>query len=368
LADRHPRRRRLRHADHALIDGHAGAPLARGRHAPDSPFINDHSNQDMGLSLTRRDLGRTGLKISPLVFGGNVLGWTVNQKTSFDILDAFLGHGFNAIDTADVYTAWVPGNRGGESETIIGNWLKARPAARNKVVILTKVGSATDGTPLKGGLSQKWILEAADRSLARLGVDAIDVYLSHWSDGSVPVSETLGAYEKLLKTGKIKSIGASNVNAEQLASALATARDENLPGYQVVQPEYNLYSRGTYDGALRDLCIEQSLGVVTYYSLAAGFLSGKYRSNDDLGTSVRGARMARYLNPRGAAVLEALDRVAEARSATPAEVSLAWLMAREGVTAPIASATRIAHVESFAKAAGMKLTPEEMTLLDKAGA
>jgi aryl-alcohol dehydrogenase-like predicted oxidoreductase len=184
----------------------------------------------------------------------------------------------------------------------------------------------------------------------------------------VPVSETLGAYETLLKAGKIKSIGASNVNAEQLASALATARHENLPSYQVVQPEYNLYSRTTYDGPLRDLCMAEGLGVVTYYSLAAGFLSGKYRSSDDFGKSVRGTRMGRYLNPRGAAILEALDRVAEARSATLAEVALAWLMSREGVTAPIASATQVAQVESFAKAADMKLMPDEMDLLDRAGA
>jgi aryl-alcohol dehydrogenase-like predicted oxidoreductase len=335
---------------------------------PVVPFMNDHSNQDMELSLIRRALGRTGLTISPLVFGGNVLGWTVDEKTSFDILDAFLDHGFNAIDTADVYTAWVPGNRGGESETIIGNWLKARPAARDKVVIFTKVGSALDGTPQQGGLSQKWILEAADRSLARLGVDAIDVYFSHWPDDSVPVSETLGAYDMLLKAGKIRSIGASNLNAEHLTLALATARDENLPGYQVVQPEFNLYSRATYDGPLRDLCMAENLGVVTYYSLASGFLSGKYRSKDDFGKSVRGTRMARYFNPRGAAILEALDRIAEARSATPAEVALAWLIAREGVTAPIASATRITQVKSFANAASMNLKPDEIAMLDQAGA
>ena len=318
--------------------------------------------------MEKRTLGTTGLKISPLVFGGNVLGWTVDQKTSFDILDAFVDYGFNAIDTADVYTAWVPGNQGGESETIIGNWLKARPAVRDKVVIFTKVGSATDGTPQKGGLSKKWILDAADRSLARLGVDAIDVYFSHWPDESVPVSETLGAYETLLKAGKIRSIGASNLDAEQLTSALATAREKNLPGYQVVQPEYNLYSRATYEGPMRDLCMAESLGVVTYYSLAAGFLSGKYRSNQDLGKSVRGKRMGRYLNTRGAAILDALDRVAQARSATPAEVALAWLMAKQGVTAPIASATRVDQVESFARAAGMKLAIDEMAALDGAGA
>ena len=211
-------------------------------------------------------------------------------------------------------------------------------------------------------------MDAADRSLARLGVDAIDVYFSHWPDESVPVSETLGAYETLLKAGKIRSIGASNLDAEQLTSALATAREKNLPGYQVVQPEYNLYSRATYEGPMRDLCMAESLGVVTYYSLAAGFLSGKYRSNQDLGKSVRGTRMGRYLNPRGAAILDALDRVAQARSATPAEVALAWLMAKQGVTAPIASATRVDQVESFARAAGMKLAIDEMAALDGAGA
>jgi aryl-alcohol dehydrogenase-like predicted oxidoreductase len=318
--------------------------------------------------LNKRNLGNTGLMISPLVFGGNVLGWTVDEKSSFEILDALLDHGFNTIDTADVYTAWVPGNKGGESETIIGNWLKARPAARDKVVIFTKVGSGTDGTSRAGGLSEGWILDAADRSLARLGTDAIDVYFSHWPDAITPNAETLSAYEKLLKAGKIKAIGASNFTAEQLASALTVARDANLPGYQVVQPEYNLYSRDTFEGDLRDLCIANGLGVVTYYSLAAGFLSGKYRSRDDFGKSARGSRMTRYFNARGWAILDELDRITEAHSATAAEVSLAWLMAREGVTGPIASATSVGQVESFAKAAGIKLTADEIAALDVAAA
>jgi aryl-alcohol dehydrogenase-like predicted oxidoreductase len=318
--------------------------------------------------VEKRDLGNTGLKIMPLVFGGNVFGWTIDEKTSFRVLDAFIDHGFNAIDTADVYTAWVPGNKGGESETIIGNWLKARPGVRDEVIIFTKVGCSPDGGPQPEGLSEKWILQAVDQSLARLGVDVIDLYFSHWPDGTTSSSDTLNAYAKLLKAGKIKSIGASNLNAEQLAAALQVSRDEGLPSYQVLQPEYNLYNRATYDGALRDLCLKEGLGVVTYYSLAAGFLSGKYRSKDDLGQSVRGARIASYLNPRGEAILAALDGVAAGHSAKPSEVALAWLMMREGVTAPIASATRVDQVASFAKAAELNLTPDEIAALDTAGA
>lgn len=316
--------------------------------------------------MNKRELGKTGLMISPLVLGGNVFGWTVDENASFAILDAFVDCGFNAIDTADIYAAWVAGNKGGESEMIIGNWLKTRPAVRDKVIVFTKVGS-TDGAARKGGLSEERILEAADRSLRRLGVDAIDVYFSHWPDDTVAAGETLGAYDKLLKAGKIKSIGASNFSAGQLASALAVARAENLPAYQVVQPEYNLHSRETFDGALRDLCIANRLGVVTYYSLAAGFLSGKYRSTDDFGKSARGSRMTRYFNARGWAILDALDRIAEAHSATPAEVSLAWLMAREGVTAPIASATSMQQVKSFATAAAIKLSAEEIATLARTG-
>lgn len=314
-----------------------------------------------------RALGKTGLSIAPLVLGGNVFGWTLDEKRSFEVLDAFLAHGFNAIDTADAYSTWVPGNSGGESETIIGKWLKNRPDARNKAVIFTKVGSDM-GKPGQKGLSERWILEAVEGSLSRLGVDSIDVYFSHWHDPEIRYEETLRAYEKLLKAGKVKAIGASNHDAAQLSAALSVSKEHDLPRYEVLQPDYNLYDRGSYDGALRDLCIKEGLGVVTYYSLASGFLTGKYRSKTDLAQSKRGQGVAKYLNARGEAILKALDEVAARHSAQPADVALAWLIAREGVTAPIASATSPAHVEGFAKAAELKLSTEDIEALDKASA
>ncbi|MCL2899272.1 aldo/keto reductase [Brenneria tiliae] len=317
--------------------------------------------------MEKRKLGNTGLTIAPLVFGGNVFGWTIDEKTSFDVLDAFVDHGFNAIDTADVYSAWVPGNKGGESETIIGKWLKARPGAREKVTLFTKVG-ADLGQPDQKGLSARWIAQAVEDSLKRLGIDAIDLYFSHWPDAETPYEETLGAYEKLLKAGKVKAIGASNLNASQLSDALQAARNAGLPSYQVLQPEYNLYDRGAYDGALRDLCIKEGLGVVTYYSLASGFLSGKYRSKDDLPQSQRGESVAKYLTERGSAILDTLDTVSARQNVRPAEVALAWLIQREGVTAPIASATSTAQVESFARAVSLTLSHADIAELDAASA
>jgi aryl-alcohol dehydrogenase-like predicted oxidoreductase len=317
--------------------------------------------------MNRRALGKTGLAISPLVFGGNVFGWTADEKTSFDLLDAFLDAGFNAIDTADVYTAWVPGNSGGESETVIGNWLKARPGARERVAIFTKVGSGLDGRPKPGGLSAPSIRESVEQSLRRLGVDAIDVYFSHWPDDRVPPAETLQTYEALLQAGKIKAIGASNFDAQRLSEALEVSAQEGIPAYGVLQPEYNLYTRRTFEDDLLPLCLSRDIGVVPYYSLAAGFLTGKYRTEADFGKSVRGSRMSRFLDERGKAILRALDQVAEARSATQAEIALAWLMAKDGVTAPIVSATRLEQVEEFARAASLRLTLEDMTDLDRAG-
>ncbi|KAF7598186.1 MAG: alcohol dehydrogenase [Candidatus Dactylopiibacterium carminicum] len=316
--------------------------------------------------MEKRLLGRTGLAISPIVFGGNVFGWTIDEKSSFDVLDVFVDLGFDAIDTADVYSAWAPGNRGGESETIIGRWLKARPGMRDKVKIFTKVGSDM-GVPGHKGLSEKWILQAVEDSLTRLGIDCIDLYFSHWPDAT-PYEETLGAYDKLLKTGKIRSIGASNLDATQLGKALDVSKLHGLPAYQVLQPEYNLYDRSRFDGALRDLCIAQGVGVVTYYSLASGFLSGKYRSTEDLGQSARGAGIGKYLDARGLKILAALDLVAARHEAAPAEVALAWLIARSGVSAPIASATRRAHVESFARAAALRLDAEDLAGLEQASA
>lgn len=312
--------------------------------------------------MQTRALGRTGLSIAPIVFGGNVLGWTIDEAQSFRVLDAFVDHGFNAIDTADVYSRWAPGNQGGESETILGRWLKARPGMKDRVTIFTKVGSDMGG-PGQKGLSERWILAGAEASLRRLGVEAIDLYFSHWPDAATPQAETLGAFAKLIAQGKVKAIGASNQDAALLGEALALA-ETGLPAYQVLQTEYNLYSRSTFEGPLADLCRARGIGVVTYYALASGFLSGKYRSEADFGQSARGGGMAKYLNPRGLRLLDALGRVAEAHGASRAEVALAWLIQAADVTAPIASATSVAQVESFARAAALRLSAEDLAALD----
>ena len=316
--------------------------------------------------MNKRPLGRSGLQIAPMVFGGNVFGWTVDQATAFTLLDRFIDAGLDAIDPAEVYSTWVPGNQGGESETIIGNWLKADPARREKTVIITKVGSqmASD----RKGLSAKWIVTAAEDSLRRLQTDRIDLYLSHRPDPDTPVEETLRAYEQLIAQGKVRAIGASNLDATQLREALAVASEKSLPRYEVQQPEYNLYDRAGYETGLRELCIAEGQGVITYYSLASGFLSGKYRSTSDLGKSVRGQGIARYLDARGLKILQALDTVAASHDATPAEVALAWLIAREGVTAPIASATTIEQLDSLVRATRLALTVADTALLDNASA
>jgi aryl-alcohol dehydrogenase-like predicted oxidoreductase len=313
--------------------------------------------------MVRRPLGETGFSTAPLVLGGNVFGWTIDEPASFDVLDAFVDHGFNAIDTADVYSAWEAGNSGGESETILGNWLKARPGVRDKVLLFTKVGSDMGG-PDKKGLSEAWIAKAVEDSLRRLQTDRIDIYFSHWPDEGVPYEVTLGAFRKLVEAGKVRAIGASNLDASQLAAALAVSKRDGLPAYQVLQPEYNLYDRGSYDGPLRKLCMSEGLGVVTYFSLASGFLAGKYRSKADLGKSKRGEDVGKYLDDRGFRILHALDQVSQRQAAEPAQVALAWLMGRQGVTAPIASATRPAHVEAFAKAAALELSAEDLVALE----
>lgn len=316
--------------------------------------------------MALRSLGTTGLQIPALVFGGNVFGWTVDEKQSFSLLDALLERGLTAIDTADVYSAWAPGNAGGESESIIGKWLAAHPGARDKVTLFTKVGSDL-GQPGKKGLSARWIEQAVEDSLRRLQTDYIDLYFSHWPDADTPYEETLGAYEKLLKAGKIRAVGASNLNAEQLAESLNVADAKGLPRYQVLQPEYNLYDRDGFEGALQDLTVRENIGVVTYYSLASGFLSGKYRSENDLGQSQRGSGIAKYLNPRGFAIIDALDAVAAKHQVKPAEVALAWLIHQPGVTAPIASATKVAHIDSFATALSLNLSTDDIAALTKAG-
>lgn len=312
--------------------------------------------------MTTRELGNTGIHIAPLVFGGNVFGWTADKQRSFELLDRFVDAGFNAIDTADMYSTWVPGNQGGESETIIGQWLASR-GNRDGVVLFTKVGmEMPDGQ----GLSASWIEQSIENSLRRLQTDYVDVYFSHIHDNDVPVEETLQAYDKLIRAGKVRTVGASNHTAEQLDAALKAADSNSLPRYRVLQPEYNLHDRASYDGPLRDLAMQQGMGVVTYFSLASGFLSGKYRSDADLGKSARGGAIERYLTPRGMQILDALDEVAETHNATPAEVALAWLMARPGVTAPIASATRIQQLDSLVRSSQLALTDRDLSRLDQA--
>ncbi len=313
--------------------------------------------------MQKRRLGRTDLEIAPLVLGGNVFGWTADEKTSFDILDRFVDAGLNAIDTANSYSRWVPGNKGGESETIIGKWMKSR-GNRDKVVVITKVGS--DMGQGKTDLSAAHIAKAVEDSLARLQVDAIDLYLSHWPDEAVPYDETLGAYQKLLEQGKIRWCGASNLDAGQLEASLRVASQRKLPRYEVLQPEYNLYDRSSFDGPLRDLCIREGIGVITYFSLAKGFLSGKYRGRADLGKSPRGGDIAAYLNPRGERILAALDAVSARNAASQAEVALAWIMAQRGVTAPIASATTVEQTDSLIRAAALKLGADDIRELDQA--
>jgi aryl-alcohol dehydrogenase-like predicted oxidoreductase len=315
--------------------------------------------------LQKRRLGQTDLSIAPLVLGGNVFGWTADEKTAFDLLDRFAGAGLNAIDTADAYSRWVPGNTGGESETIIGKWMKSR-GNRDKIVVITKVGS--DMGQGKKDLSAAHIERAVEASLKRLQTDVIDLYLSHWADPTTPYEETLGAYQKLLAAGKVRHIGASNLDAGQLRAALDVASLRGLPRYAVLQPEYNLYDRSSFDGPLHDLCAAEGIGVITYFALAKGFLSGKYRTEADLGKSVRGGGVKDYLNARGMRILAALDTVSARHSASQAEVALAWVAARPGVTAPIASATTIDQMDSLVRAASLKLAAEDMAALDKASA
>jgi len=308
-----------------------------------------------------RPLGRTRLAIAPVVFGGNVFGWTADKKTSFELLDRFTGAGFNAIDTANSYQTWVPGNTG-MSETIIGEWMSAR-GKRNEIVLITKVGS--DIGQGKKDLSASHIATAVEESLRRLRTDRIDVYFSHWHDPTTPYAETLGAYDKLIKAGKVRAIGASNHDATQLKDALTVADAEGLPRYGALQPEYNLMDRAGFDGPLRDLAIAENLGVITYFALARGFLTGKYRSKDDLGQSPRGGSIDRYFTARGFAILGTLDVIAAKYDVKQADIALAWIMAREGITAPIASATSLAQLESLINAANITLDKEDLAELDR---
>jgi aryl-alcohol dehydrogenase-like predicted oxidoreductase len=315
--------------------------------------------------MQKRALGKTGLSIAPLVFGGNVFGWTADEKTSFALLDAFVDAGFDAIDTADVYSRWVPGNSGGESETIIGSWLARSKVSRDKVVIVTKVGS--DMGQGRRDLGKRWIMEAVENSLRRLKTDHIDLYLSHWPDPDTPYEETLEAHAALVKEGKVRAFGASNLDAAQLQASFDAADAAGLPRYAALQPEYNLYDRAGFEGPLAELCRKEEIGVITYYSLASGFLSGKYRSASDTEGRARGGGIKKYLDAKGMAILAALDKVAAETGAAPAEIALAWLMAKPAVTAPIASATSLAQLESLTRASELVLTADQMALLDAAG-
>ena len=310
-----------------------------------------------------RELGHSGLHVAPLALGGNVFGWNVDEKVSFALLDAFVEAGFNLVDTADMYSSWAPGNRGGESETIIGRWLQ-RSGKREQVVLATKVAKWAE----RPGLSADNIAAAIDDSLRRLHTDVVDLYQAHEDDESVPLEETLGAFARLIEAGKVRANGASNYSATRLREALQISADYHLPRYESLQPEYNLYDRAGYEAELEPLAREQELGVIGYYALARGFLSGKYRSAADAGKSrVRGGEVAaQYLNPRGLRILTALDDVAASHTATPAQVALAWLIARPGITAPIVSATRVEQLHDVLAAARLQLSAQDIAQLDAA--
>jgi aryl-alcohol dehydrogenase-like predicted oxidoreductase len=313
--------------------------------------------------MERRLLGRSGLKVSPLAFGGNIFGWTVDERTSFKLLDAFVDAGFNLIDTADVYSNWAPGNKGGESETIIGKWLR-QGQNRQRVAIVTKVG--LDMGLDQKGLSKAYVLSAVEDSLKRLQTDYIDVYMSHIDDPHTPLEETLGVYAELIGQGKIGAVGASNYGKERLAESLQVSEQRKLPGYVCIEPLYNLYDRADFEGKLQPLCTEKGLGVIPYFSLASGFLTGKYRSENDLSQSARSKFVKRYLNERGFRILQALDTVAKRLNTTPAKIALAWLVAQPGITAPIASATSVEQLRDLIDGVNLKLDQAAVELLDLA--
>ena len=313
-----------------------------------------------------RPLGRSALQVSPLCFGGNVFGWTADEKTSFSLLDAWLDAGFNFVDTADVYSRWAPGHTGGESETVIGKWLR-QSGKRDKVVIATKVGmDMGDG---KVGLKAGYIRRAVDDSLRRLQTDRIDLYQAHKDDEATPLKETLEAFASLLKQGKVRAIGASNYSAARLREALDTSTRMGLPRYETLQPLYNLYDRAVFEQDLQPLCVQEGVGVINFYALAAGFLTGKYRRPEDAGKSPRGAATTRkYLDARGLKILAALDDAAAQLGSTLAQVAIAWVMAQPAVVAPIASATSLAQLQDLVKAARLRLDPQVLARLNQASA
>ena len=315
--------------------------------------------------MNKRKLGNSNIEVSPLAFGGNVFGWTVDEPRAFELLDHFVASGFNLIDTADVYSRWAPSNSGGESETIIGNWMKAR-GNRDQVIVATKVGMEMG--PGKKGLSKTYILTAVEDSLLRLKTDYIDLYQSHVFDPETPQEETLSAYADLINQGKVRAIGASNFTAEQLAEALRISDQYSYPRYTSLQPLYNLYDRADFETNLEPVCMQNGIGVIPYYSLASGFLTGKYRSEADLTKSPRGQGVKKYLNERGFRILKALDHVAKKHNATPGQIALAWLMARPSITAPIASATNRKQLDELVSATALQLDPESIELLNQASA
>lgn len=314
------------------------------------------------FKMEYKRLGNTELETPPIVFGGNVFGWTVNEKDSFRLLDQIFEIGINMIDTADSYSHWVPGNRGGESESIIGKWMNQR-GNREKLIIATKVGS----NPGKDGrdVSKDYILKAAEDSLKRLQTDHIDLYFTHWDDNATPVEETLEAYQTLIKQGKIRYIGASNLSLERIKASLKASEEEGLPGYEVLQPEYSLVKRDKFEDEYADICEKNNLGVTSYFSLASGFLTGKYRSIDDIKGTEREKFLKEYFDERGYRILKTLKDIAESNNVSQAAIALRWIMQRPGITAPIASATKPEHLKSFQEAMKMELNSEEMKILNE---
>lgn len=316
--------------------------------------------------MSKRELGRSGIQVPLLTFGGNVFGWTVDQAASFNLLDALLDHKLNFIDTADVYSSWVEGNKGGESETIIGSWLK-KTGKRDQVILATKVGKPMGEG--KVGLSPRYIREAVEASLKRLQTDYIDLYQSHDDDADTPLAETMAAFDALIKEGKVRAVGASNYSAPRLAEALKVSQENGLARYETLQPQYNLYDRKVYEEALEKVVLDNGLGVINFYGLAAGFLTGKYRTKADAAKSKRGENVvARCLNERGLKVLAGLDQVAEKHGAQPGQVALAWQIARPGITSPIVSATSLQQLNELAQAATLKLDDADIKTLNDASA
>jgi aryl-alcohol dehydrogenase-like predicted oxidoreductase len=321
--------------------------------------------QEKGREMNKRKLGKSGIEVAPLAFGGNVFGWTVDEPMAFKLLDAFVAAGFDLIDTADVYSRWAPGNKGGESEFIIGNWLK-QSGKREKVVIATKVGM--EMAPGKKGLKKQYIFDSVEGTLRRLQTDHIDLYQAHQDDPETPLEETLEAFAELIKQGKVRAIGASNYSAERLNEALEASNRHGFPRYESLQPLYNLYDREEYETKLEPICQKNSLGVIPYYALASGFLTGKYRSEADLSKSARGQGIKKYLNERGFRILRALDEVSERYKSTPARVAIAWLLARPSITAPIASATNLEQLNDLIEATKLNLDSDAIEVLNRASA